>query len=152
MKHLACITCGKEKITRQQQMSMYCISCSLKGKPRSNETKEKISESLKDKPHSIERRRNTSLALGGNGDVKGRHKRGHARWAQLVIKRDGKCMTCNSTERLEAHHILAKAMYPQFATIITNGITLCKPCHRIGPNAIHRKNHNDQTKKETNTP
>lgn len=50
-------------------------------------------------------------------------------WAIQVKRIQPKCMTCNSTEDLHAHHILAKAEYPQYALSLLNGITLCKYCH-----------------------
>lgn len=146
MKHTHCTTCGKEKTTRAQQRSMFCISCSLKGKTLSDAHKKSISDKqtgskrglspLKGRTLSIEHRNAVSIGLGGDGNPTARKRSALSRWTRLVKERDGKCMTCESTERLEAHHILAKAMYPQFATMTINGITLCYDCHR-GTRGVH---------------
>ena len=29
----------------------------------------------------------------------------------------------------EAHHVLSRKDYPQFQFVVSNGITLCRPCH-----------------------
>jgi hypothetical protein len=50
-------------------------------------------------------------------------------WAIQIKKIQPKCMTCNATENLHAHHILAKVDYPQYALRLLNGITLCEDCH-----------------------
>ena len=144
MKHTHCTTCGKEKLTYNAQRRELCGSCAQKGKTASEETKAKMSEARKGKPNpwkhvpqSIEIRNATSLALGGDGNVESRKYGNLGKWTRQVIQRDGKCMTCNSTERLEAHHILAKSKWPQFATKTMNGITLCYDCHR-GSSGVHK--------------
>jgi len=51
-------------------------------------------------------------------------------WSKTIKKRDGnKCIICNSTENIEAHHILHKKYFPELSLNVNNGITLCKPCH-----------------------
>ena len=52
-------------------------------------------------------------------------------WSEYVRRRDGKCMFCGKTGRLEANHILSRA---HMATRwnIANGIALCFRCHHIG--------------------
>jgi len=57
------------------------------------------------------------------------------RWAHDVITRDGAtCVYCGHKKRadrdIHAHHILSKAKHPAMALLVSNGITLCKPCHR----------------------
>lgn len=156
MKYTHCNGCGIEKLGRTQR-NAYCIYCATKGRPRPNVSiarkgKQSPNKGKKHGPLSIIQRRNISIGQGYDGNVENREWQGHCIWARNIKKRDGKCMTCGSTKRLEAHHILAKAIYPQFYKLMTNGITLCAGCHRTGPNAIHRKNHNDTQKKETNTP
>jgi 5-methylcytosine-specific restriction endonuclease McrA len=32
---------------------------------------------------------------------------------------------------IEAHHIFPKSQYPSLIFRVTNGITLCKPCHKL---------------------
>ena len=52
-------------------------------------------------------------------------------WSLTVKKRDSKkCTWCNSTEKLVAHHIWHKAIFPESALDPDNGITLCHECHK----------------------
>ena len=51
-------------------------------------------------------------------------------WQLSVLKRDNyKCIKCNSTKRLEIHHIKKWADYPLERFNIDNGQTLCHKCH-----------------------
>ncbi len=51
-------------------------------------------------------------------------------WRTSVLVRDGhKCVSCGSTDRLEADHIQPKAIYPDLKYSIDNGRTLCHACH-----------------------
>ena len=57
----------------------------------------------------------------------------YSEFRKAVRKRDGhKCMYpgCDSTKSLHVHHIRKWASYPSLRYDVTNGITLCKKCHR----------------------
>jgi 5-methylcytosine-specific restriction endonuclease McrA len=55
-------------------------------------------------------------------------------WRITVLTRDGfKCVFCGATERLEADHIKPKSLYPELKLDISNGRTLCNPCHKKTP-------------------
>jgi len=57
-------------------------------------------------------------------------------WRKVVFSRDDlRCQTCGSEKNLEAHHIIPVARKPKLATMVSNGITLCRDCHR----KIHKK-------------
>ena len=45
------------------------------------------------------------------------------------VKAAGNCALCNSTENLEAHHVIKWADYPQGRIDINNGLCLCIDCH-----------------------
>lgn len=49
-------------------------------------------------------------------------------WTNKIISK-GKCELCGSTNRLEAHHIIKWADYPQGRIDIKNGMCLCHDCH-----------------------
>lgn len=57
-------------------------------------------------------------------------------WRDAVFERDEHtCQCCGQVGgKLNAHHILPYATYPELRTSIENGITLCTKCHR----AVHR--------------
>lgn len=56
---------------------------------------------------------------------------GHAKWAQAVLSRDNAtCQECGATGvEMHAHHIKPYAEYPELASDVSNGITLCFSCH-----------------------
>lgn len=59
-------------------------------------------------------------------------------WSQFVRLRDGgRCLNCNSTRRVSAHHICRKAFMPQARFQTGNGITLCASCHREAHNGFN---------------
>ena len=61
------------------------------------------------------------------------------KWAKRVKDRDRKCLVCDSTENLTAHHLLNKSHHPSIAFIDSNGVTLCEVCH----NKFHREYKNN---------
>ncbi len=64
-----------------------------------------------------------------------RNCRQYRQWRKAVIERDAVCMHCGSAENLQAHHIKSFAEHPLLRTEKSNGITLCKTCHK----RIHKK-------------
>lgn len=59
-----------------------------------------------------------------------------SKWRLLVRKRDGnKCVKCGDVNYLHVHHIKGFSEYPELATDIENGITLCEMCHSL----IHKR-------------
>ena len=62
-------------------------------------------------------------------------------WICEVIHRDGsKCVECDSTKKLHAHHIKSWENYPRLRYNISNGKTLCYGCHH---KLHYRKNNTD---------
>lgn len=116
-----------------------CNSCATKGRTHSSESKAKMSFAHTGKPcgpQSFEARRNKSIANGGDGDILNRRYPGLQRWTYLVKERDGyKCAECEfqgtkGKKDVDAHHVVPKAKFPELATVLLNGVTLCKPCHK----------------------
>lgn len=55
-------------------------------------------------------------------------------WRLAVLVRDGYCCVfCGSKEDLEADHIKPKFLYPDLKYEVSNGRTLCNPCHKNTP-------------------
>ena len=69
----------------------------------------------------------------------------HSTWSRKIRIRDsrggrGRCVICGGhfpIWRLQAHHIRPKALYPELATSMANGVSLCAGCH-MGP--VHSQN------------
>ena len=52
-------------------------------------------------------------------------------WSKFIRCRDGGCcVNCGGFERVQAHHIIRKVLYPWGALETGNGISLCWDCHR----------------------
>jgi len=121
------------------------MSLATKGKkrgPLSEETRRKISISKTGKklgPYSEEHRRNISLGQGGDG-ILDKDRFNHSKlgtWSLDVRKRDDYiCQHCHldgipNAGEIEAHHIVSKSLFPQYAYDLDNGQSLCKECHSI---------------------
>ena len=127
--------CPVVKTGYHQRRSARCASCAQKGHTRgkgttlSSEHREKISAAQLGKPNSLEARKNISLAQGGDGDILNRKYPGLQAWTRRNKAKTPFCEWCYSEDRLEAHHILPKAKFPQYATDDNNCRVMCQPCH-----------------------
>lgn len=53
-------------------------------------------------------------------------------WSSTIKKLDNHmCKNCNSTKKLNAHHLKPKTDFPKLSLELDNGITLCKECHGL---------------------
>ena len=109
-----------------------------KGIPHTAEHKTAISAGLKGHVVSAQARANHRAgAHRGHGTTHNPNKptvKQLGRWAYEVIKRDhGRCVNCGvpktTPKSLNAHHVLSRGRWPQLALNVSNGLTLCAPCH-----------------------
>ena len=64
-----------------------------------------------------------------NRDI--RRSPAYKRWRISVFKRDKyKCKLCDSNKKIEANHIKRFSEYVELRFEVSNGITLCNPCHK----------------------
>ncbi len=74
--------------------------------------------------------------------AKKRNNYSYRKWREAVLDKGGyKCTNCGCTEDLQAHHIKEFAKYPALRFEVSNGITLCRECHR----ALHKKERENGT-------
>lgn len=74
---------------------------------------------VKDRTKRLER-----LRLGASENWKN--------WRKAVFERDGyKCLDCGTGGYLEPHHIIPLKQTLSRAFDVTNGISLCRPCHKM---------------------
>lgn len=60
-----------------------------------------------------------------------RSGKNYTNWRKAVLERDNyKCVKCGAIDSLQTHHIKQLSKYPELATDINNGITLCYKCHK----------------------
>lgn len=65
-----------------------------------------------------------------------RNDKGYDKFRKEVLKRDNyTCQLCGKQKNLEVHHKKSYAKYPRLRTVVSNGITCCKSCHKN----LHRK-------------
>lgn len=68
--------------------------------------------------------------IPSNGDI-GRNSYQYIQWVGAVKYRDGfKCVKCGSEYKTEAHHIKPVHSHPELILDVSNGMTLCKKCHK----------------------
>lgn len=61
----------------------------------------------------------------------------YAMWRKYVLERDNYiCQECDKKNSRNAHHIKSYIKYPTLRLKVSNGITLCKKCHKNK----HKKN------------
>lgn len=122
----------------------------LIGKRKTFEHRLKISLAEKGKyvaPWPIERRKKLSEKKKGpnchfwKGGITKKHQAIRASleyglWREQVFKRDNfTCQRCGKIkDHIEAHHIMAFSKYPEMRFEISNGITLCRLCHKLTDN------------------
>jgi 5-methylcytosine-specific restriction endonuclease McrA len=128
----------------------------IKGKKLPEDIRKKMGRpGRKQSPEEIEKRRKSLLKAWGSHISYKRHSQATRRWSREVRKRDNfTCQHCGTNpKRLHAHHIVSWKDNEMLRHEISNGITLCTPCHikahendqRIGPlkgrvfTAEHRK-------------
>ena len=58
-----------------------------------------------------------------------RSSREYRIWRMLVIRRDSRCVICNSLQKRNAHHINHATYFVDQRFDVDNGVTLCYPCH-----------------------
>jgi hypothetical protein len=70
-------------------------------------------------------------------DRSARYSKKMDEWRKKVFERDNyTCQKCNARNGngvsvyLEAHHVKQFALYPEIRYEVSNGLTLCKPCHK----------------------
>jgi len=64
---------------------------------------------------------------------KKRFSKQNAAWKRLVLNRDNnKCLLCDSTKRLQVHHIKRWIDDPILRFKVSNGATVCWSCHNKG--------------------
>jgi len=52
-------------------------------------------------------------------------------WSRFIRMRDGyRCVHCESTRGIQAHHIFRRVTFPHGKFEVGNGITLCCECHK----------------------
>lgn len=127
---------------------------SQKGVRYSNEYKKKMSQIAKERgfglwsgPHWMGERNPNWKGGVCPENLKIRNTPEYRKWRKAVFERDNyTCQICHVRSGggkavfLNAHHIKGFARFPELRFELTNGITLCRPCHeRIDPNRGRRK-------------
>jgi hypothetical protein len=142
---------------REKQRNRVAVGFSRKGRkfgPHSPEHRRKLSVAhlgKKKGPFSEEWRKHLSECRMGDknpnwkGGATERHlaertSKKYNLWRLGVFERDKfTCQECKITGvYLEAHHIKSFAHFPEFRFELSNGITLCKECHKTKTNDSRR--------------
>ena len=108
-----------------------------KGKPAWNKGKPSPWTSKRNKEtNHLKRGENAHHWKGGTYGTERHRDMGrqeYKQWRSDVFQRDNwTCQTCKTRGiYLEAHHIKSWAKFPELRYEVSNGITLCLPCHHL---------------------
>ena len=137
-----------EETRKRMSLSRTGAKHWLFGKKMSKEYREKLSKAHKGIRHSKETREKQSRTKIANRESSHLWKGGiteenhqirnslpYRMWREAVFKRDNfTCQDCGTRGgTLQADHIEPFAYYPELRFEISNGTTLCVPCHRKTP-------------------
>jgi 5-methylcytosine-specific restriction endonuclease McrA len=110
-----------------------------KGIQRTEEVRQKISRTLREGGNAVTGEQHHAFKDGKLAERRGiRFTAEYKRWRYDVFTRDGfKCQHCGDSRgrNLQAHHIKPFADFPDLRFETTNGLTLCRKCHK----AEHQK-------------
>lgn len=128
-KHWPIETREKMSIAAKETNARYWA-----GRKRPKATREKISKALLGHPPNNPRRGKDHPAWkGGISWASNRYHKSpeYKRWRRVVCKRDNyTCVVCGKTPKIvNAHHIVPFNDDEELRYAISNGITLCVPCH-----------------------
>lgn len=76
-----------------------------------------------------------SQAVPKQSNVERRRGNVYSRWREKKLEKNPACVVCGSTTNLEVHHIIPVEFSPELVLCETNGITLCRDCHKMVHNS-----------------
>jgi hypothetical protein len=112
------------------------ISAARKGRPLSTEHKEALK-----RPHPGGQKTAHWNWQGGKATTNRRARLCfEAReWRRAIFERDGyACSLCRHKGRLNAHHIIGFAVWPEGRYSLSNGVALCLACHRQADSYVRK--------------
>lgn len=159
----------RAKSAKYHRGQTLCRSCSISkvwtGRPVSAERREQIRKALlgrhpseetraklRGRTQSAEAREKNRIANSGANNARWKGGLTNARnvlegsaeyktWRKAVFEKDNyTCHLCQTRGGyLHAHHVLGFSKHPELRLTVSNGLTLCKPCHLM----IHRRLHHE---------
>ena len=142
----------KGMIPKMRFCTRKCKDESQKGKKISEKSKRILLQYSRNQNHSFESRlkrrektcgKNHYNWKGGKKTLLDTLRRGfeYRLWRKQVLERDGwVCQRCGCDKKntLQTHHIKEFSIYPELRFVASNGITLCKKCHKHTNNYAKR--------------
>lgn len=152
-----CLSCGDEFVTHffriEAGYGFYCSrKCARKGSPTKPRTRQKVwcthCGRFFDKHKSEIKRRAGNKHFcspdcwyafnkgerhyGWQGGQDERNNPQSAVWRKAVVEREqGRCRLCLSSQEPIAHHIKKFSTHPKIRWEMSNGVLLCRDCHKI---------------------
>ena len=78
--------------------------------------------------------KNPAWKGGRSEHIRDRDSRKYKKWRKAVFERDNyTCLICGKVGgEINAHHIKSFIKYPLLRYVVSNGMTLCVDCHKLG--------------------
>ena len=135
--NVTCLGCGIKKRVKPSHVpsTKYCSKKCQYLSPHWRDQQRKVWLGRKHSKSTIEKLR--LLNKGRFAGQKSALWKGGAKnyWRNTVLQRDNftcqKCGYDKNKRALNVDHIKSKILYPELATDISNGVTLCANCHAI---------------------
>jgi len=150
--------CGKERWVEYEKYTSLCHYCALqtesykinngnanRGKRRSQEVKNKMSESMKLSAKKGDESPNWKSELTDEERERHRNHAKNKQWRKYVLKENNhQCVKCGTPNNLNTHHIESYFTNKELRWDVNNGTVLCKTHHR----EFHMKYGKTNTTKE----
>ncbi len=157
-----CVECGvhfsvkKSQAPKRERCGKACFAASQRKKLLANNPSHREDVRVKLRTRRGER---SNFWKGGRAEWRHAVKESSEfkMWREKVLERDGhQCRKCRDDRSLNTHHIVNFTKMSVLNTTVSNGITLCRDCHRTFHSRYGLKNNSQEQIQEflnlTNSP
>ena len=121
-----CLSCARKNAVFSDS---HRLNLAIAAANVSEETKAKRRAKNLGRKNTDDTRKLMSINRGGNGELNNKFP-GWSSWRKRALERIHFCEWCFSEDRLEVHHVIPKAKFPQYHDADWNARVMCYSCHK----------------------